>query len=62
MAMKIGTTYKFGAVQARHWEQLAEVVSLTKAQTKRRRNWQNHCQPRRASSNPTLNEALLGME
>lgn len=36
MAMKIGSKYKFGEVQARHWEQFAQSVGLTKAQTKRR--------------------------
>ena len=34
--MKIGSKYKFSEVQARHWEQFAEGVGLTKAQTKRR--------------------------
>ena len=36
MAMKIGTKYKFTEVQARHWEQFAEAVGLTKAQARRR--------------------------
>lgn len=36
MAMKIGSKYKFSEVQARHWNQFAESVGLTKAQTKRR--------------------------
>ena len=36
MAMKIGSKYKFGEVQARHWEQLAESVGLAKAQAKKR--------------------------
>ncbi|MEO8418058.1 MAG: type II toxin-antitoxin system HipA family toxin [Methylophilaceae bacterium] len=36
MAMKIGGKYKFSEVQARHWEQFAEGVGLTKAQAKRR--------------------------
>jgi serine/threonine-protein kinase HipA len=36
MAMKIGGKYKFSEVQARHWEQFAESVSLAKAQVKRR--------------------------
>ena len=36
MAMKIGSKYKFSEVQARHWEQFAESVILTKAQAKRR--------------------------
>ncbi len=36
MAMKIGSKYTFSEVQARHWEQFAEDVGLTKAQAKRR--------------------------
>jgi serine/threonine-protein kinase HipA len=36
MAMKIGSKYKFSDVQARHWEQFAEGVGLSKAQTRRR--------------------------
>lgn len=36
MAMKIGSKYKFSDVEARHWEQFAEGVGLTKAQSKRR--------------------------
>lgn len=36
MAMKIGNKYKFGEVQARHWDQFAEDVGLSRAQTKRR--------------------------
>lgn len=36
MAMKIGSKYKFSEVQARHWEQFAEIVGLTKAQARRR--------------------------
>ncbi len=36
MAMKIGGKYKFSEVQARHWEQFAEGVGLTKARAKRR--------------------------
>ncbi|WP_159915768.1 type II toxin-antitoxin system HipA family toxin [Pantoea sp. 18069] len=36
MAMKIGSKYKFSEVQARHWEQFAESVGLSKAQSKRR--------------------------
>ncbi len=36
MAIKIGSKYKFGEVQARHWEQLAESVGLAKAQAKKR--------------------------
>ncbi len=34
--MKIGSKYKFSEVQARHWEQFAEGVGLSKAQAKRR--------------------------
>ena len=36
MAMKLGNKYRFSEVQARHWEQFAEGVALTKAQAKRR--------------------------
>lgn len=36
MAMKIGSKYKFSEVQARHWEQFAETVGLSKAQAKKR--------------------------
>lgn len=36
MAMKIGSKYRFGEVQARHWEQLAEAVGLGKAQSRKR--------------------------
>ena len=36
MAMKIGRKYKFSEVEKRHWEQFAEGVGFTKAQTKRR--------------------------
>jgi len=36
MAMKIGSKYKFSEVQARHWEQFAESVGLSKAQARRR--------------------------
>jgi serine/threonine-protein kinase HipA len=36
MAMKIGSKYKFSEVQARHWDQFADSVGLTKAQAKRR--------------------------
>jgi serine/threonine-protein kinase HipA len=36
MAMKIGSKYKFSEVQARHWEQFAQGVGLTKALAKRR--------------------------
>lgn len=36
MAMKIGSKYKFSEIQARHWEQFAVSVGLTKAQAKRR--------------------------
>lgn len=36
MAMKIGSKYNFSEVHARHWEQFAQGVGFTKAQTKRR--------------------------
>lgn len=36
MAMKLGGRYKFSEVQARHWEQFAESVGLSKAQAKKR--------------------------
>ncbi len=36
MAMKIGSKYKFSEIQARHWEQFAESVGMTKASTTRR--------------------------
>ena len=36
MAMKIGSKYQFSEVQARHWDQFAAGVGLTKAQAKRR--------------------------
>jgi serine/threonine-protein kinase HipA len=36
MAMKIGGKYKFSEVQARHWEQFAEAVGLSKAQARKR--------------------------
>lgn len=36
MAMKIGSKYKFTEVQARHWEQFAEGIGMTKAQVKQR--------------------------
>ena len=36
MAMKIGSKYKFGEVQARHWEQFAEGAGLAKAQARQR--------------------------
>ncbi len=36
MAMKIGSKYKFSEVQARHWDQFAVDVGLTKAPAKRR--------------------------
>jgi serine/threonine-protein kinase HipA len=36
MAMKIGSKYKFSEVQARHWEQFAQSLGLTKAQARRR--------------------------
>ncbi|MBC2768447.1 hypothetical protein [Pusillimonas minor] len=34
--MKIGSTYKFSEVQARHWAQFAAGADFTKAQAKRR--------------------------
>lgn len=36
MAMRIGGKYKFGEIQARHWERFAESVGLTKALARRR--------------------------
>lgn len=36
MAMKIGSKYKFGEVEARHWEQFAEGAGLAKAAARRR--------------------------
>ena len=36
MAMKIGSKYKFSEVHARHWEQFAKSIGITKAQAKRR--------------------------
>ncbi|GHT94744.1 putative kinase Y4mE [Betaproteobacteria bacterium] len=36
MAMKIGSKYKFGEVEKRHWEQFAESSGLAKAQAKKR--------------------------
>jgi serine/threonine-protein kinase HipA len=36
MAMKIGSKYIFSEVQARHWEQLAAAVGLSKAQARKR--------------------------
>ena len=36
MAMKIGSKYKFSEVDARHWEQFAEAVGLSKAQARKR--------------------------
>lgn len=36
MAMKIGSKYKFSEVQARHWEEFAESVGISKAQARRR--------------------------
>lgn len=36
MAMKIGSKYKFGEVQARHWDQFAQAVGLSKAQARKR--------------------------
>ena len=34
--MKIGSKYKFNEVQARHWEKLADDVSLGRAQARKR--------------------------
>ena len=36
MAMKIGSKYKFSEVQARHWDQFAEAVGLSKALARKR--------------------------
>jgi serine/threonine-protein kinase HipA len=36
MAMKIGSKYKFSEVQARHWDQFAEALGLSKAQARKR--------------------------
>ncbi len=36
MAMKLGSKYKFTEVQARHWEQFAEGIGMTKSQVKQR--------------------------
>lgn len=36
MAMKVGSKYKFSEVQARHWDQFAEAVGLSKAQARKR--------------------------
>ena len=36
MAMKIGSKYKFSEVYARHWEQFAGSVGVSKAQTRKR--------------------------
>jgi serine/threonine-protein kinase HipA len=36
MAMKLGNKYKFSEVQARHWDQFAQIAGLSKAQTKKR--------------------------
>ena len=36
MAMKVGSKYKFSEVQARHWDQFAEAVGLSQAQTRKR--------------------------
>lgn len=36
MAMKIGSKYKFSEVQARHWDQFAQEVGLSKAQARKR--------------------------
>lgn len=36
MAMKIGSKYKFRALEARHWEPFAEEAGLAKAATRKR--------------------------
>lgn len=36
MAMKIGSKYKFSEIQARHWDQFAQSVGLSKAQSRKR--------------------------
>jgi serine/threonine-protein kinase HipA len=36
MAMKLGNTYKFNEVQARHWDQFAQSGGLSATQTKKR--------------------------
>lgn len=36
MAMKIGSKYKYSDVQARHWDQFAEAIQMSPAQTKKR--------------------------
>lgn len=36
MAMKLGSQYRFGEVQARHWEQFAEGAGLARAQARKR--------------------------
>lgn len=36
MAMKLGSKYKFTEVQARHWDQFAQAVGLSPAQTRKR--------------------------
>lgn len=36
MAMKLGSKYKFSEVQARHWDQFAQVAGLSVAQTRKR--------------------------
>ena len=36
MAMKIGSKYKFTELQAKHWDQFAESIGLSKAQTRKR--------------------------
>jgi serine/threonine-protein kinase HipA len=36
MAMKLGSTYKFSEVHARHWEQFAQAAGLSRPQAKKR--------------------------
>ena len=36
MAMKLGNTYKFNEIQARHWDQFAQSCGLSATQTKKR--------------------------
>ena len=36
MAMKVGSKYKFGEVETRHWEQFASAVGLSVAQARKR--------------------------
>jgi len=48
MAMKLGSKYKFTEVQARHWDQFAQAVGLSPAQTRKRVcGWPAICPPGR---------------